>query len=94
MIDCKECLREKVKTLVSGENVCAYCEHWRNECEARALLSLPLKARREELKAREELRGSVWNLKDAMKAIHAAKQELPKNAYRKETKRRGKASVE
>jgi hypothetical protein len=46
---------------------------WAIDCEARHLLALPLRKRREALEARERVRGreQVQALKDAMTRIHA-----------------------
>jgi hypothetical protein len=41
------------------------------ECEARYLLAMPLEARRQALAARQEVRGSVEELKAAMERLHA-----------------------
>jgi hypothetical protein len=46
---------------------------WLVECEARHLLSMHLDARREALAAREKVRGSVEDLKDAIERLHAQK---------------------
>lgn len=71
---CSDCQREKKCPLVSGGHSCSYCERWRIECEARALLKLPLKKRREELAARDERRGRYQGeLRDAMARIHKSR---------------------
>lgn len=33
-------------TLVDGRQVCTWCEYWRHECEARAILNMPTLAQR------------------------------------------------
>lgn len=43
---CRSCLRTKTRTLIDGVWVCNVCERWRQECEARWLLSLPDKESR------------------------------------------------
>jgi hypothetical protein len=57
--------------LVDGSTVCSNCPEWRNECEARRLLQMPLAKRREELQKRINERGqaAVDNLKAAMTAL-------------------------
>lgn len=71
----KDCSRTKNITSATGQVVCSYCEVWRNDCEARYLLSLPLSKRRSALEARSLKRGesSIKELKFAMLEIHNAK---------------------
>lgn len=38
---CDTCPRAKSAVLHDGRQVCTYCEAWRHECEARAVLDLP-----------------------------------------------------
>ena len=67
---CVKCERSKKNLLVTGKNVCSYCEEWRNECEARALLRLPLLKRRSALLDRGS-RGKylVDKLKETMRDV-------------------------
>ena len=55
--ECKQCDKPRSVGLVDGRQVCSYCDAWRNECEARQLLTMPLDARRRQLKQIEEKRG-------------------------------------
>lgn len=48
------CERDKIKRLIDGDLVCHWCERWRAECEARAVLAMPTKEAR-----RLYLRGGV-----------------------------------
>lgn len=43
---CPACPRDRTKPLIDGATVCNTCEHFRAECEARWLLSLPTKSAR------------------------------------------------
>ena len=76
---CTDCKRpddgEDRKRLITGEQVCGYCPKWRNECEARHLLTMRLVDRQKALGDRLRIRGweSVEELKQAMTLIHAAK---------------------
>ena len=72
MTDCAACERPLTITLSDGRPACTYCPCWMIDCEARHLLSMPLKQRREALAAREAKRGSVDALKAAMSRIHTA----------------------
>lgn len=38
---CPACPRERTATLLDGRQVCTWCEAWRHECEARAVLAMP-----------------------------------------------------
>lgn len=69
-MSCKNCERLKNIPLVCGKIVCSYCEEWRNECEARELLRLPLLKRRQALAARSG-RGEhrVNKLKETMRDV-------------------------
>lgn len=70
---CTTCEREKTKTLIGGELVCGYCEHWRHECEANAILHFPtLAARRNQLSLIEKIRGEAERLRlqKTMMALH------------------------
>lgn len=60
-------------TLQDGATVCNACPEWRNETEARRLLTYPLPERRDALKARVEKRGAeaVERLKAVMADLHA-----------------------
>jgi hypothetical protein len=60
-------------TLLDGSTVCSSCELWRNQCEAQRLMTLPMSARRAEVKWREEHRSPevVERLKRVMETIHA-----------------------
>ena len=70
---CTDSSKEESVTLVSGQKVCSYCPAWREECEARYLLALPLHKRREQLFVRLKSRGEqgVTKLKDVMRELHA-----------------------
>jgi len=70
---CKDCSKEESVALISGRRVCNFCPEWREECEARYLLGLPLHKRREQLFVRLKSRGEqgVARLKDVMREIHA-----------------------
>lgn len=70
---CTDCSKEESVTLISGQKVCNYCPAWREECEARYLLGLPLHKRREQLFVRLKSRGEqgVSKLKEVMREIHA-----------------------
>jgi hypothetical protein len=70
-MECEGCERDKTARLSDGRVVCTWCRAWLIECEARYLLEMPLEARREALAAREAVRGSVEELKDAMERLHA-----------------------
>lgn len=63
-------------TLIDGREVCNWCEEWRHECEARAVLALPtLRQRRQYLYGRpdnfERMRGGIEQIrgKDAVKRL-------------------------
>jgi hypothetical protein len=58
--------------LHTGQTVGSFSREYLIECEAKYLLAMPLKARREALKIRELKRGltSVLRLKEFMKSIH------------------------
>lgn len=60
-------------TLHDGRNVCNTCPEWREECEARELLALPLMERRERLSERDIKRGQAETdeLRDRMSRIHS-----------------------
>lgn len=75
MSDCGNCSKEKSKLLADQSAVCTDCEQWRTECEAAALLRLPLQSRRQMLDERVKKRGekSVEVLKQAMKRLHEKK---------------------
>ena len=64
------CERPRTITLSDGRPACTYCPDYMTDCEARHLLSMPLKARREALAARVAKRGNVDALKAAMVMIH------------------------
>lgn len=49
---CKRCIKPDAPrvTLVDGAECCTWCEDWRHECEARAILAIPaLRKRRDHL---------------------------------------------
>jgi len=56
------------------------------ECEARALLKLPLSERREALTARYKTRGNqaVENLKDKMQKIHELRKRVAEKSMMRE----------
>ena len=54
--ECKQCDKPRSVGLVDGRRVCSHCDAWRNECEARQLLTMPLDARRHQLQQIEEKR--------------------------------------
>ncbi|UOF79786.1 hypothetical protein [Caudoviricetes sp.] len=70
-MSCKGCKRDQSTTLVGGDKVCSWCHLWALECEARELLRRPLWKRRQDLKAREEIRGkkAVDQLREVMLAL-------------------------
>lgn len=70
-------------TLIDGRVVCTWCEEWRHECEARAVLDMPtLKQRRAFLYGTpdsfDRMRGGVAQLrgKDALKRLEATMLEI------------------
>lgn len=61
---CDGCERDKTATLMDGSQVCTWCDHWRHECEANAILHFPtLAARRDQLAKVEEKRGTAERLR-------------------------------
>jgi hypothetical protein len=76
---CNNCKRvdhgEDLKRLITGEQVCGYCERWRMECEARHLLTLKLFDRRKMLADRDRTRPAehMNELRRVMTLVHAAK---------------------
>lgn len=55
---CETCPRPKTAAVADGRQVCTYCEAWRHECEARAVLALPdVDSRRKYLDAVGKRRG-------------------------------------
>lgn len=62
--------------LIDGRDVASDSEDWRNDCEARYLMRLPLDKRRELVKAREAKRSksAVDELKRVMVQIHKMRQ--------------------
>ena len=64
----------KFRIVSSPQAVCAWCQDWRVETEAKALLKMLLQQRRAALTAREAVRGNIDALKAAMARIHAMKQ--------------------
>lgn len=61
---CDTCEREKRATLMDGRAVCTWCDHWRHECEANAILDFPtLAARRAQLALVEKKRGEAERLR-------------------------------
>lgn len=76
--ECKECDKPRSVGLVDGRQVCSYCDAWRNECEARQLLTMPLDARRHQLKQIEEKRGKEATnpLRETMMALWQKKDRL------------------
>ena len=47
-LGCQRCEADTVE-LIDGRQVCTWCEDYRAECEARAVLSMPKQARRDYL---------------------------------------------
>lgn len=65
-------------TLVDGRQVCTWCEEWRHECEARAVLKLPtLTQRRAYLYGVEEsqFKGGKWIMVRVSKGIEQVRGE-------------------
>jgi len=62
--------------LIDGREVASDSEEWRNDCEARYLMGLPLDKRRELVKVRESKRSksAVDELKRVMVQIHKMRQ--------------------
>lgn len=76
-------LEDEKTTLVelsTGQKVCSYCPEWLLECEAKALLELPLSERKRLLLAFEAKRGpkSVEILKSRMTLIFNKRKLLQK----------------
>lgn len=61
-------------TLIDGRIVFNDAEEWRQECEARAILALPLAVRRDWLFDLERYRGAdgVAQIKEVMRRVHEA----------------------
>jgi len=80
-LGCQKCEDGPVVTLIDGRTVCNTCPDWRNECEARYLLDMPLSLRQESLARRSNLRGAdaVGKLKAALTALHEARRLLNKS---------------
>lgn len=61
---CQDCTRDKTVALIDGSQVCTYCEQYRHECEAKAILHFPtLSARRHQLALVEKMRGEAERLR-------------------------------
>lgn len=47
-MSCAKCIKPDAPrvTLIDGRQVCSWCEEWRHECEARAILKISPLARR------------------------------------------------
>lgn len=63
------CTKEKTIKLINGNMVCSYCPSWLIETEARELMNMTLAQRQLALARREKVRGSVEDLKEAMRNI-------------------------
>lgn len=71
-LGCQRCEEGPVVTLHDGRVVCSYCEDWRAECEARAVIAMSGKAERNRFladverirgkEAAEELKRLVWTI--------------------------------
>lgn len=83
---CPQCTDDKSKTLIDGQKCCTWCSQHMLECEARALLKLPLSERREALTARYKTRGNqaVENLKDKMQKIHELRKRVAEKSMMRE----------
>ena len=55
--ECQRCKNEKNKTLQNATKACSVCSQWMLDCEAKWLLSLDLKQRRDYLSQVEIKRG-------------------------------------
>ena len=61
---CSSCDREKRHALIDGRMACGWCDDYRHECEANAILHFPtLAARRAQLALVEKLRGDAERLR-------------------------------
>lgn len=75
---CDACPRERTATLADGRQVCTWCEEWRHECEARAVLAMPhVDARRAYLAAVGKRRGLKARnaLEDAVRELWRRRQQ-------------------
>lgn len=82
---CTNCTKPDANrvTLIDGRVVCTWCEEWRHECEARAVLAMPtLRQRRAFLYGApdsfDRMRGGVAQLRgnDALKKLEATMLEI------------------
>ena len=80
--DCKQCDKPRSVGRVDGRRVCSHCDAWRNECEARQLLTMPLDARRHQLQQIEEKRGKEATnlLRETMIVLWQKKDRLIESA--------------
>lgn len=70
---CTSCTRERTVALIDGSQACTFCDEWRHECEANAILNFPtLAARRAQLAGVEKRRGEAERLRlqRTMMALH------------------------
>lgn len=73
---CNTCPRAKAAVLHDGREVCTYCEAWRHECEARAVLDMPnIEHRRKYLAGVGNRRGrkAQFELETTVRAIWEAR---------------------
>lgn len=71
-MNCTACTRPRTVTLATGSHCCTWCEPYRAECEARAVLALPTREQRQiriqrigerrGVDAENNLRGDVMKL--------------------------------
>lgn len=76
---CDTCPRPKTAVLADERRVCTWCEAWRHECEARAVLALPhVEARRKYLEGVGKRRGLAARngLEDTVRELWRRRQQV------------------